>query len=265
MKKIILYGNCQITIGIKSYLDFLNIFDIIVLSSFNLIYNKINIDYNIFNDCDIFIFQPVDDRFDNYSSNNLLKLCNEKCIKICIPFLYIDAFFPLIQKNNYHSLDGGSFKNDNTIISQNIILDLKKIYNNNEINNLYNSNKIDFKFSERFSENINRMKEKEKISNIKIVDFILDNFKEHKLMSVHVHPKKIIFDHIALQIYKLLNIENNINENIWNGILSDDELPYSRYSINHFKFNWIINEDNNSDFYYLGLIENILTLSAQTI
>jgi hypothetical protein len=258
MKKLILYGNSQIIIGIKSYLDFLNIFDIITLSSFNIIYDKVILNYNIFNDCDIFIYQPVSDRVGDYSSNNLLKFCNKDCIKICIPFIYIDSFFQMILKNNYHGLDGGNFKNNSTIINQNIILDLKKLYSNDEIINLYNSNKIDFKFNERFTENINRMKEKEKISNIKIVDFILDNFKKHKLMSVHVHPTKIIFDYIAEQIYKLLNIENNINENKWNGILSHDEYPYSRYSINYFNFEWIINENNDSDSYYLGLIENIL-------
>ena len=76
---------------------------------------------------------------------------------------------------------------------------------------------------------------------------------------MHVHPSKIIFDEIVKEIFNLLNIQYNlINQNQWNGILSQEEYPYSRYSINYFNFDWIKEEDNNSHNYYLDLINDII-------
>ena len=223
-----------------------------------MIYNNKILDLELFENCDIFIYQPIDDRYNIYSSNNLLKYLNNDCIKIGIPYIYMDSFFPLIKKLNFHGIDGGIIQNENNILNKNIILNLKKKYTNEEIIILYNNNNIDFNFKERFDENINRMKEKEKICNIKVVDFILDNYCNNLLFTMHHHPTKIIFDYIALQIYKLLNINNNINENKWNGILSSEEYPYSRYSINYYNFKWISNEDINTNDYYLNLIKEIL-------
>ena len=90
------------------------------------------------------------------------------------------------------------------------------------------------------------------------MDFILDNYINHHLFNMHHHPTKIVFDHIAKQIYKLLNINNNIKENKWNAILSNENFPYSRYSINYYNFSWITEENIDSDNYYLELIKNII-------
>lgn len=209
--------------------------------------------------CDIFIYQPVNESYGIYSSNNLIKYLNNNCIKIGIPFVYIDSFFPLIKKNLAHSIDGGNISDDNTILNKDVILNLKKTYTNKEIIELYYKNKIDFNYEIRFIENINRMREKEKECNVKITDFILENYKKQKLMYLHHHPNKKVLDHIAIQVFNLLNIKNNIIENKWNGKLSDEEYPYHQTSIEHFKFNF--NSDANSIEYYLNLINNILNMN----
>ena len=260
-KILILYGNCQITIAIKSYFESLNDIHlkIITISSFELIRNNKNIDYNLLNSCHIFIYQPINDSYGIYSSNNILLHLPVNCIKICVPFIYMDSFFPLIKKNIAHGIDGGNSTNENIILNKDIIINLLKIYNKEKIIDMYNKNEIDFNFEKRFIENIDRMKEKEKLCNIKIVDFILENYKKIKLFCMHHHPTKIIFDEIVKQIFNLLNIQYNlINQNQWNGILSQEEYPYSRYSINHFNFDWIKEEDNNSHNYYLDLINDII-------
>jgi hypothetical protein len=258
MVNIVLYGNCQITIGINSYLDYLGKYNIKILSSFNIIYGHTVLDIDLFKNCDIFIYQPIDDRYGIYSTNNILKYFKNDCILVSVPFIYMDSLFPLVKKLSVHGIDGGIQENENNILNNNVILNYKKIYNNEEIINLYKNNKIDFDFQNRFDENIKRMKEKEEKCNIKIVDFILDNYKKNYLFTMHHHPTKIVFDNISKQIYKLLNINNNITENKWNGILSDEYFPYSRYSINYYKFSYITEEDIEADNYYLELIKNII-------
>lgn len=100
------------------------------------------------------------------------------------------------------------------------------------------------------------MREKEKECNVKVVDFILENYKKQKLMYLHHHPLKKIIEHIASQVFILLNIKNNINENNWNGVLSDRRFPYHQTSIDYFKFEF--KSDDNSTEFYLNLIKEIL-------
>jgi hypothetical protein len=259
MKKIILYGNCQLTTGIYSYLKSLNNFSINIIQSYTFIRNQLKIDYDLLSCCDIFIYQPIHERYGKYASDNIIKFLSPECIKIGIPFLYLDAFFPLIKKNSAHGIDGGEIINENSILNQDIILKLLQKYNKEEIIKMYDNDEIDFNFTERFNENINRMLEKEKLCDIKIVDFILEQYKKIKLFDVHVHPTIIIFDEIMKQIVDILklNIDIIYNKN-WNGKLSNEIYPYSRYSIKHFNFEWIDKEELNSDKYYKNLIINII-------
>jgi hypothetical protein len=85
------------------------------------------------------------------------------------------------------------------------------------------------------------------------------NYKKQKLMFVHVHPHKKVLDHIAIQVFNLLNIQNNINENTWNGKFCEEEYPYHQSSIDYFKFNF--NSDTYSIEYYLNVIKIILNMN----
>lgn len=259
-KKCVLYGNCQIIIGIKSYLESQKdiSLEIITMQSFTMIRKQIKIDYDLIKSCEIFIYQPVNDSYGEYSSNNFLQHLNSNCIKIGVPFLYMDSFFPLLPINIAHDIDGGKKIDENNILNKEVIINLKKNHNNEDIIDLYDNYCIDFNFKKRFDDNINRIFDKEKICDIKIVDFILENYKDIKLFDMHHHPTKILFDKIAEQIFEKLKICSGINENKWNGILSVENYPYSIYSINYFKFNWIKREDHNAHEYYKELIKNII-------
>ena len=250
------YGNCQLLIGLYSYFDNIKeLFEIYKWQSYSYIREKQKINYNLLKDIDIFIYQPINLTYKEYSSDELIKYLNNNCLKIGIPFIYIDSFFPLIKKS-IHGIDGGNILNDYKIINEEVILNLKKNFNNEQIIELYNKNKIYFNYEERFNENILRMREKEKNTDIKIVDFILDNYKNNKIMYMHHHPSKLIFDEIAKHVFKILKIDNDINKNIWNGLLSNEIYPYHISSIEHFNFN--IDIDKNATKYYLSLINEIL-------
>lgn len=269
--KVLLYGNCQLTIGLYSYLKNntqLNL-DIDRWTSYIYIREKLNLDLEKLLNYDIFIYQPVNLSYGIYSSNNLISLLNKKCIKIGIPFIYIDSFFPLISKNDAHEIDGGDGYNNGKILNENVIIDLKKYNTKQEIISLYKDNKINFNYEKRFLENINRMKEKEKICDVKIVDFILENYKNHKLIHLHVHPDKKILDHITNQVFNLLGIKEynllsnqkiNHDEN-FNKIFSGEGkgYPYHQTAIDHFNFKF--ESDEIAQNYYLDLINIILDLN----
>ena len=258
--KVLLYGNCQLTIGLYSYLKNCTTLrlDIDTWTSYIFIRDKLNLNLEKIFNYDIFIYQPINDSYGIYSSNHLLSLLNKNCIKIGIPFIYIDSFFPLISKNDAHEIDGGDGYNNGKILNEDIILDLKKYNTKQEIISLYKDNKIDFNYKNRFLENIKRMRCKEKICDVKVVDFILKNYKIYKLMYLHVHPDKRILDHIAKQVLNLLDIKEYIvNHNTeFNKIFGGKGYPYHQTAIEHFNFPF--KSENISQNYYLDLINIIL-------
>jgi len=260
--KLLLYGNCQLTIGLYSYLknNTTLSLDIERWTSYIFIRDKLSLELKKLSNYDIFIYQPVNDSYGIYSSNNLLSLLNKKCIKIGIPFIYIDSFFPLISKNDAHEIDGGDGYNNGKILNEDIIIDLKKYNTKQEIILLYNDNKINFNYENRFLENIERIRIKEKICDVKIVDFILQNYKKYKLIHLHVHPDKKILDHIAKQVFNLLGIKEYIGnhdtdfDKIFGG--EGKGYPYHQTSIDHFNFQF--KSDKTAQNYYLDLINIIL-------
>lgn len=135
----------------------------------------------------------------------------------------------------------------------------KKGLNLNDILELYNSDKLDFKYDERKEKGINILKSKEKTCDIKISDFILENYKKQQLFYTPNHPAPIILKIMAKQILKKLNINYQDFDN--------------RYARNNFDLR---EEDGNfcgfgghllhlkSDKKYLGFEWNCWTKKTQT-
>ena len=119
--KIVFYGNCQLNIGVynifKNYIDA----DYSIISSYDIIYNNLDIPINILKEADIFIYQPINEKYGIYSINNniensIMTYLNKNCNKICVPYLYFDSFFPLCKKNFDDGYDGGYLYKQNNII-----------------------------------------------------------------------------------------------------------------------------------------------------
>lgn len=260
--KIVFYGNCQLNIGVynifKNYIDA----DYSIISSYDLIYNNLDIPINILKEADIFIYQPINEKYGIYSINNnivnsIMTYLNKNCNKICVPYLYFDSFFPLCKKNFDDGYDGGYLYKQNNILNEESILNLKNIYSNLEIIDKYNNYDIDFNFKNRFDDNIKRLLDKEKLCNIKISDFILNNYKKIHLFEMHHHPTSILIIYLTQQIFNYLKINIEIDKNIIIN-LSHEKFPISKYVIDYFKFEFIEKEDINSFDYYLNLINIIL-------
>ena len=260
-KNVLLYGNCQICICVLEYIK--NIYkNITIWWSFNLIENNIPINYDILKNTDIFIYQPINDSFESYSSKELIKYLNENCIKISVPFIFLNSFYPLTNKAVAVTLDGiidtREDKYKNMILNQDIIIELSKKYSKDEIIELFKNNKIDFNYKKMFDENINRIKEKEKECNIKISDFILSNYKYHQLVKFHLHPTGILIFHYIKQIFKILNLDEP--EYIDNPLKDEPStLLYTDSAINFFEFEFNIEKDKlRSDNHYIELINKII-------
>ena len=110
----IVYGNCQTELiqrflteseELMSKYIFINIPR--VCQEDDLVWNDL-IESGIFSFCDLFIYQIVLDnnRFGlTRSTSNIQKLLNGNCVKVSIPNIYFDGYFPQIEKNKYNVLE----------------------------------------------------------------------------------------------------------------------------------------------------------------
>jgi hypothetical protein len=107
------------------------------------------------------------------------KYLKSTCITISFPYIYNDALTPVgkifkrdLPINGEYDDDGDSIKYHNI----QPILDLKNQGKTiDEIKELYFSNKIDFRYKERFEKSINILKQNEQLTDVKVSDYIINN------------------------------------------------------------------------------------------
>tara|TARA_B100000029_G_scaffold351089_2_gene343538 strand:- start:57 stop:923 length:867 start_codon:yes stop_codon:yes gene_type:complete len=286
--KIVIYANCQgigISYFLKKSIDILsnpmrNSSDGRNLAGFcrnsleferishiridDIVFKKSNINYNLIKNADIFIYQPLDDKHGNISTNSILKLLKPECKKISFPYIYNNSFYPvigpLVIKDSYRSKPCSVIFNNSEIITD--LIDKK--YNLNEILKLYQENKINFNYQKRWDYTNNILKEKEKNCDVKIVDFIKNNFSKQRLFLLENHPTSIIFINVVNQILEKLEIPvkiNPTNYNLNDANLSGGLIPLDDSSNNF--FNYEFNIEPNNYQYYKQIITNIYNFYTQ--
>ena len=130
-------------------------------------------------------------------------------------------------------------------------------YTLNEILELYKQNKINFNYQKRWDYTNNILQEKEENCDIKIVDFIKQNFSKQRLFLLENHPTSIIFINIVNQILEKLKIPkiNSNNYNLNDANLPGGMIPFDESS--NIFFNYEFNIEPNNVQYYKQIITNI--------
>ena len=183
---IVFYTNCQWR-GIKPYLE--KVYpeaNFCILENYEIINEKRKINYEILKKADIFIFQHIGKQHGLYSTNkdisgNILSYLREECVKISFPYIYNNSFWILIPPSHGDDFIG-EVGNMNKYINIEPIKNLKKKgVSLADTLKLYKEGKIDFDFENRFNKSLEILKEKEKICDITVSDFIKENYKKHIL------------------------------------------------------------------------------------
>lgn len=217
-KKIaVIHGNCHTGV-IKKYLEnsklFSNKYFIIQIPPIHKFKNAC-IDERILENCDLFIYQysPIDNKFGyQLSSEYILDLLSNKCICINIPNLRCKGsnfLFPqIINNSNINSLNDNiayrhfPFSDDNidSMIEEN--KSIKEIINLLKSESFYSKNYI----LEHFDKNLGVLKEKDKKFQVKIVDFIENNYNKFLTYYDVAHPTNIVLKEIGRRVLRLLDL-----------------------------------------------------------
>ena len=235
------------------------------LANYHYILNKWDIPYNILNNTNIFIYQQISSKYNEYSTddnvpNNIMTHIPKNCVLIRIPYVYASWLFSISYAwerdatFNFNKIDNNGTKT--IYINKEPIEKLKMQHALEEILQLYDEGKIDFEYKNRFERETQILREKEKTCNVKIVDFIIDNYKNAKLFTTHNHPTYIIIKEMSKQIIQLLNIEYDENLILNNNYCLPGENKISSYDILYHNFNFNVTVDDDEIKKYIIDIYN---------
>lgn len=209
--KVIVYGNCHTTAIINVLNNNPSFCERYVIHPIPPIQNITDTGFfskENFGDCDVFIHQSIqlNNRYGKeFASNNILKLLKPECKVIAIPNVYHlpMCFFPQYEEatplREVRGRKATHFFRDAIIdegyTQNNSVAEIAEKYQRED---LYDADEI----KEEFRKFIEKVRMREKDWNIKISDFINENFQKRQLFYDPNHPTNFLLEYIA---YKLLS------------------------------------------------------------
>lgn len=154
-------------------------------------------------ECQLFIYQPIDSKHGERSTDYLLTKLPSDCQSISFPYLYFSGYWP----DRSISLNREYLK---SLSYQDYVIHelATKGYTNTEI--IQELNKIDLYDRNFVLENVEltlkELSRREAITDIKIADFIQEHYRDYYLFHEANHPSDIIGFNVANQILRILNM-----------------------------------------------------------
>ena len=274
MVNIVYYTNCQfrgldrgLDLFLQKHMKGIKKFHI---ENYTFIKKKKPIPINIVKQADIFIYQPIDKKHGIYSTdtnikNNIMSYLSPECKTISFPYIYNSSLWGLIIPSNQDGYVGG-YPDIDKYINREPIEKLKvKGYSLNEVLQMYFKGEINFEYEERFNKSIEILKEKEKLCDVKVAEFIEKNIKKHKLFFSQNHPTTCVFIHCVNQILSISGHNHKYDEFAYPENVccpehvcnSHNQICHTSYDIRYWNFEYdISNIDDNQYISHINSIYN---------
>ena len=248
MKKIcIIYANCQNEL-LAEYLSksalFNQEYSIKRFPAHLLIQGKTTIPQHLLKQAKLFIYQPVKEAHGKASSKYLLDRLSADCQTISFPSLYFTGYFPQYYKNPHKKVIKSIYPFG--IIPEgdiNIANILEQEQNIDKI--ALQLQDADFYTSEFLINNLNSSLEelarRETNLDVKVSQFIRDNYQQHRLFYVHNHPTDILGIYIVNKILNQIDLpqlEQKMSGNPASGILDNTQIPIYPSVIKHLQLDF---------------------------
>ena len=217
----IIYGNCQTEI-IQRYFaesqEFISKYIIIniprVCQEDHAVWKDM-IESKIFSFCDLFIYQIVleNNRFGSIrSTSNILKLLQKDCIKVSIPNIYFDGYFPQIEKNPYNILEDvqedGLFKWGDKFVNKLLLAGTDE---NHIIGKILDEDFLSDEEVQRcVKASFENLQKREERTDIKISDYVKKHFKERQLFFAPNHPNNELLLECSVRVLSFLGMDRDI-------------------------------------------------------
>lgn len=161
---------------LKNHSPFHSVYAVKQVSNFEHIFHQIDLPDALFEETDLFIYQPIADRHGTYATNAILKKLPSGCQTISFPYIFNDGLWPL-------------FKNGDKMVNQEPIVALfQEKISLPEVMRRFVRQQIDFKIEQRFEASLNILREKERETDLKGAAYISDQIRHKRLFLTHNHP-----------------------------------------------------------------------------
>ena len=208
---ILLFGNCQTRVlyhALKAYSQDFNVFYVNEVQ--NIVSEDIATFIKYLKITDVFIYQVVNKNNFDVGSNCLLEMADQNTLKIIIPSLYFDGYWPnmldLFMGNQMPEISDG--------ILYKILLEKPNLNSEESLKEYLSilSRCTDELIIEHIEDSFMRLSERESINNVSInlSDWLRLNYKENIHFFTCNHPKKSIFNFIVNQIIRIIEKQHNI-------------------------------------------------------
>lgn len=221
MKNIGFYGNCQAKVLsnlIKRIQYIKQNYQIIELKQVQKIKEEdIETLISSLKKIDILVYQKVKGN-SKKSTRFLLKYVKSDCQKICIPSCYFEGYNPefiKIKSNNYPVNNPLTGQLHDIFILIYHLQNRKQTYIERINDIFYNLDLYNETFLDKFFHwTINQLqnRENENKVDIKISDYIINNYKNERLFVDTNHPCPSLYKYIIKEIFDILQIDVDINE-----------------------------------------------------
>lgn len=190
---------------------------------------------------DLFIYQPISQKYNNFSTNHLKSLLSAKCKVIGFPYLFNNGVSALCYTAGYEEKIAG-------------YEDIVKYFENGktlqEVLDMLKNEEIEFTCKNRFLECINHMRNVEETIELPLSSYILNNIQYQRIFRSISHPyNKVLFD-ITYFILQMIHINTDNFPKIDNKLLTEAnhvKLVVSPYEKKYYKLYYEIDED----WYYI--------------
>lgn len=216
-KKVVVYGNChtESIIGLlKSVPEFNSQYEIIPTLAIQNIKDPKYLKGKCFTECDLFIHQSIwtKNRYgEEYASIKLIERLKPDCKIIAIPNVY---HLPLCFFPNYSSKP--EFTNRmTTVFFRDEIIDKLILNHASPQSILYEYNKDNLfpadQLKQAFQIFMRKIEKREADWDIKVRDFIINNYTTHKLFHDPNHPTNYFFAYVVWKLLEIIDIKYNFD------------------------------------------------------
>jgi hypothetical protein len=209
-KLCLIYANCQRDL-IKSHLelseDFVDNYDFGAIPyHFKAIQDRFIIPEEILEQTGLFIYQPVSNKYGKQSTDYILNQLPSDCLSISFPYIYFNGYHPQFTKLDSHNLAQRFLNDGSNLGDSNVITLVKEGYSAEEIvkkvreDNFYSSEFV----SQNIEQTLAELGRREKETDIKIADFVQQNYQKQYLFYIPPHPANLIGFYVVNQILEKL-------------------------------------------------------------
>ena len=215
MKTCLIYGNCQAA-ALRTYLQnnstFVSAYRMIDIKPVHLL-SKADIPYldQVASEVDLLIYQPVSDNYKGIyqlSTRYLKERLKPECRQISFPVAYFTGYNPEV--TYLRDVNGANVTKPSVYHDINILRLFDEGKSNWEILEIIQDD--DFytvpSAKKQFTDTLVSLQFREKELDLKLSEFIKDNFKKERLFHVFNHPNKTILALIADLILERLGIND---------------------------------------------------------